>query len=81
MTSFKAAVLRAYELVTEAYRQKFRSQSKSFKQTCVEFARERVLFEKWCLASRVVDFEQLQELLLSGGVQKLYVGGCCNIFE
>lgn len=61
----KAAVLRAYELVPEAYRQKFRSQSKSFKQTCVEFAREkRVLFEKWCLASRVVDFEQLQELLL-----------------
>ncbi len=40
----KAAVLRAYELVTEAYRQKFRSQSKSFKQTCVEFAREKSTF-------------------------------------
>ncbi len=37
----KAAVLRAYELVPEAYRQRFRSCSKSAKQTFVEFAREK----------------------------------------
>ncbi len=43
----KAAILRAYELVQEAYRQRFRSHKKSFSQTFVEFAREKgVLFDK-----------------------------------
>ncbi len=37
----KAAVLRAYELVPEAYRQRFRSCSKSAKQTFVEFASKK----------------------------------------
>lgn len=61
----KSAVLRAYELVPEAYRQKFRLCSKLPNQTFTEFARvKRVLFEKWCFASRVMAFEELQELLL-----------------
>lgn len=48
----KAAVLRAYELVPEAYRQRFRGTTKTAKHTFVEFAREkRTLFEKWCLVS------------------------------
>lgn len=34
----KAAVLRAYELVPEAYRQQFRNNAKTAKQTYVEFA-------------------------------------------
>lgn len=61
----KATVLRAYELVPEAYRQKFRSCTKSGNQTFVEFAREKgVLFDKWCQASKVEDFAQLRELVL-----------------
>lgn len=61
----KSAVLRAYKLVTEAYRQKFRSHSKTVNQTYVEFVREkRVLFEKWCLSSKVTTLEDLQELIL-----------------
>lgn len=61
----KAAVLRAYELVPEAYRQKFRSHAKTAKQTYVEFAREkRTLFEKWCFSSRITTLEHLQELIL-----------------
>lgn len=61
----KAAVLRAYELVPEAYRQRFRSHARAAKQTYVEFAREkRTLFEKWCLSNRITTFEQLQELIL-----------------
>ncbi len=61
----KAAVLRAYELVPEAYRQRFRNLVKAAKQTYVEFAREKkTLFEKWCLANKVMGFEQLQELIL-----------------
>lgn len=61
----KTAVLRAYELVPEAYRQKFRSHVKSARQTFVEFAREKkTLFDKWCLSSGITTFEQLQELIL-----------------
>ncbi|KAI2665219.1 Retrovirus-related Pol polyprotein from transposon 17.6 [Labeo rohita] len=61
----KTAVLRAYELVPEAYRQKFRAHAKSVRQTHMEFAREkRALFEKWCLSSKITTFEQLQKLIL-----------------
>lgn len=50
--SVKAAILRAYELVSEAYRQKFRNHKKAPTQSYVEFAREKgVLFDKmeFCL--------------------------------
>ncbi len=58
-------MLRAYELVPEAYRQKFRSHVKDASQTYVEYAREKnVLFDKWCYSSRVADFDQLRELIL-----------------
>lgn len=61
----KLAVLRAYELVPEAYRQKFRACSKTAKQTFVEFAREkRALFEKWCISNKILTLEDLQELIL-----------------
>ncbi len=61
----KLAVLRAYELVPEAYRQKFRACSKTAKQTFVEFAREKkALFEKWCLSTKITTLEDLQELML-----------------
>ncbi len=61
----KTAVLRAYELVPEAYRQKFRGYSKFAKQTFLEFARDkRNMLEKWCAASKVNTFEGLQELIL-----------------
>lgn len=61
----KATVLHAYELVPEGYRQKFRKCEKTVNQTYVEFAREKgALFDKWCQASKVVDFVQLRELML-----------------
>lgn len=61
----KATVLRAYELVPEAYRQKFRNCGKNINQTYGEFAREKgLLFDKWCQASKVANFAQLRELLL-----------------
>ena len=44
----KAAILQAYELVPEAYRQKFRNYKKFDNQTFVEFAREKEdLFDQW----------------------------------
>lgn len=61
----KTTVLRAYELVPEAYRQKFRKCEKSVNQTYVEFAREKgALFDKWCQASKTKNFAQLRELVL-----------------
>ena len=61
----KSAILRAYELVPEAYRQKFRNHSKSSNQTYVEFAREEeTLFDKWCVASQATDAKAMRELML-----------------
>ena len=57
--------MRAYELVPEAYRQKFRTCEKTANQTYVEFARKRsVLLDKWCSACKVTKFDQLRELIL-----------------
>lgn len=54
----KAAVLKIYELVPEAYHQKFRSLEKSGKQTHVGFARHLVtFFGRWCAASEVNTFD------------------------
>ncbi|VDI78699.1 Hypothetical predicted protein [Mytilus galloprovincialis] len=62
----KREVLKAYELVPEAYRQKFRSYKKFDSQTYVEFAREKEdLFDKW-LTSKKTDnnFDNLRQLIL-----------------
>lgn len=49
----KAAVLRAYKLMPEAYRQ-FRPHRKDTTHTYVEFAREKGnLFDRWCTAYTV----------------------------
>lgn len=61
----KETVLRAYELVPEAYRQKFRGYRKNSSQTFVEFAREKgALFDKWCNATKTFEFNSLRELIL-----------------
>ena len=51
-------ILKAYEQVPEAYRQKFRQSEKTFRQTHVEFACEkRKLFERWCVSEDVESLE------------------------
>ncbi len=61
----KTAILRTYELVPEAYRQKFRIHKKASSQSYVEFAREKgTLFDKWCSLSKVTDYKSLREILL-----------------
>lgn len=61
----KSAVLRVYELVPEAYRQRFRNLKKTTSQTCVDFSREEgILFDRWCSACKVDDFASLRELVL-----------------
>ncbi|KAJ8359537.1 hypothetical protein SKAU_G00160620 [Synaphobranchus kaupii] len=54
-----------YELVPEAYRQKFKEYRKALAQSFVEFAREKgTLFDKWCAASKATDYSSLRELIL-----------------
>ena len=63
----KAAVLKSFELVPEAYRQKFRTQRKTENQSYVEFLREKEnALDKWCDSKRIDgDAEKLQQLILA----------------
>ncbi|XP_047454139.1 uncharacterized protein LOC125016018 [Mugil cephalus] len=61
----KGAILRAYELVPEAYRQRFRNLRKTSNQTHIDFAREKgILFDRWCAACKADNFASVRELML-----------------
>ena len=62
----KSAIQKAYELVPEAYRQKFRNYKKDDKQTYVEFANQtEVYFDRWCSAKKVIsDYDKLRQIIL-----------------
>ncbi len=61
----KVAILKAYELVPEAYRQRFRSWRKGDRQTHSEVVRDLVsYFDRWCVASAVDNFEKLRDLVI-----------------
>jgi len=62
----KMSILKAYELVPEAYWQRFRNTKKTEKQTYVEFGREKeMLFDRWCLSKNVnEDYVRLHQLVL-----------------
>ena len=62
----KKSILKGYELVPEAYRQKFRNYKKFDSQTFVEFAREKEdLCDQW-LRSKNIDknFDNFRQLIL-----------------
>ena len=53
----KDTILKAYQLVPEAYRQRFRKYKKFENQTYVEFAREKEdLFDQWFRSKKIPDF-------------------------
>ena len=62
----KDLILKAYELVPEAYRQKFRNCRKEHDQTHVEFARTKEqVFDRWCSSKDVKsDHAKLRQLML-----------------
>ena len=62
----KELILTAYELIPEAYRQKFRNCRKENDQTHVEFARTKEqLFDRWCSSKKIVsDYPKLRQLML-----------------
>lgn len=60
----KSAVLKAYELVPEAYRQRFRSVRRGDKSH-LEFARDlSTHFDRWCAAAEVNSYETLRDLII-----------------
>ncbi|XP_062902675.1 uncharacterized protein LOC134345629 [Mobula hypostoma] len=62
----KEASLRIYELVPEAYRQRFRNARKQWDRTYLEFAREMQTYcERWCASKGVEgDYDRLLQLIL-----------------
>jgi hypothetical protein len=62
----KATILKGYQLVPEAYRQKFRDYKKDIDKTFVEFAREKErLLERWCTSEKVANsYDNLRQLIL-----------------
>ncbi|XP_068235754.1 uncharacterized protein [Palaemon carinicauda] len=61
----KKMVLNAYQLIPEAYRQKFRSWRKMFNQTFVEWAGQKaVKLDEWLAAEEASTFAELRELVL-----------------
>ena len=61
----KDSILHAYELVPEAYRQKFRNARRLEQRTFVEFAFEKErLIDRWCTAQNVQTREDLRQLVL-----------------
>ena len=61
----KAAILRSYELVPEAYRQQFRRLKVAESQTHLEFARQKErLFERWSVSMNVKSLKDLREIIL-----------------
>ena len=64
--SVKELILKGYELVPEAYRQKFRNQEKGSSDTYVEFARTKEqLFDRWCSSQEIDNnYDRLRQLIL-----------------
>lgn len=66
----KGTILRAYKLVPEAYRQRFRGLKRLPTQSYIEVAREKsLLFDRWCSASKIDSLRSLWELVLLEGFQ------------
>ena len=61
----KSLILKSYELIPEAYRQKFRELRKLPQQSYVEFALLKSLaFDEWCRSKEVDDCGKRRELVL-----------------
>lgn len=60
----KLAILKTYELVTEAYRQQFRGWKRGDKSH-LEFSCElSTQFDRWCVAAEVESYEDLHDLMI-----------------
>ena len=67
----KREILHRYELVPEAYRQRFRHCKKTDRHMYVEFAHEKKnQFSRWCASQKADSMELLRELILLEDFEK-----------
>ena len=63
--SVKELILRGYELVWEAYHQKFRTCKKESNKTYVKFSlTKEQLFDRWCAAEKIGNSHEKIQLIL-----------------
>lgn len=75
----KNAILKSYELVPEAYRQRFRSLMKPDGQSYVGFAKDKeTLFNRWCLSQKVETVDELKQLILLEEFKNCLPGDICT---
>ena len=69
----KESILKAYQLIPEAYRQKFRNYMKESDKTHVEFGREKErLLDRWCASEEIKkEYERLRQMVLLEQFKKL----------
>ncbi|KAG1714334.1 hypothetical protein GQR58_001487 [Nymphon striatum] len=62
----KESILHAYQLVPEAYQQKFRNYRKDNNKPHVEFAKDKArMFDRWCTSESVErNYEKIRQLIL-----------------
>ena len=74
----KELIFKGYELVPEAYRQKFRNCKKDSNQTHVEFARNKEqLFDRWCCSKKIdQNYDKLRQLVLVEEFKRYLVLNC-----
>ena len=62
----KELIFKGYELVPEAYRQKFRNCKEDSNQTHVEFARNKEqFFDRWCCSKKIdQNYDKIRQLVL-----------------
>ena len=62
----KESILKAYQLIPEAYRQKFRNYKKESDKTHVEFGREKErLLDRWCDSEEIKkDYDRIRQVFL-----------------
>lgn len=64
----KRIILDSYDLVPEAYRQRYRKLKKEEKQSYVEIASEQErLFQRWLNSTKTFDYDKLKQLMLLEG--------------
>ena len=70
----KETILKAYELVSEAYRQKCKNFEKAADKTHVEFTRDKErLFDRWCRSEKKWHkFQHFKRNDFTGRIQKLF---------
>ena len=64
--TMKDAILQSFEMIPEAYRQKFRNLERELGESCVEFIRRKeIAFDRWIRSLKIAaTYDSLREVML-----------------